>query len=144
MATELKVNLLPGWEDITHENPEGPPTFVRSAENAAGVLQMSIQALHETGAKPNPTYAELIRLSEHVAGVQEATVTQRFWGDCQFGTFGCIVGNSAELPLIQIWTLSNGGDFLLATYLCVEQPSEQEMQETETIVKSVQLRRTGP
>jgi len=139
MATQLKVSLLPGWEDITHENPEGPASYVRSAENAAGVLQLSIQALHESGEKPNPTYGELIRLSEHVAQVQDATIARRYWGDCEFGTFGCVVGKTAELPLIQIWTLSNGGDFVLATFLCVEDPSPEESEQAETIVKTVQL-----
>ena len=139
MAAQLKVALLPGWEDITHENPEGPPTYVRSGENAAGVLQMSIQALHDSGNPPNPTYGELIRLSEHVAATQEAGITQRYWGDCDFGKFGCIVGNSSELPQIKIWTLSNGGDFILATFLCIEVPSDEEAEQAETIVKSVQL-----
>lgn len=139
MPAQLKVDLLPGWEDITHENPGGPPTFVRTAQDAAGVLQMSIQALHESGPEPNPTYAELIRLSEHVAQVQEAAIAQRYWGDCDFGKFGCIVGRSEELQQIQIWTISNGGDFVLATYLCLEQPSAQEIEQAETIVKTVKL-----
>ena len=139
MKKALKVTLPPGWEDISHENPEGPATFVRSGENATGVLQLSIQSIYESGPEPNPTFGDLIRLCEHVAGLQEADVTERYSGDCELGTFGSVTGKSAELPMMQIWTVTNGRDFVLATFLCPEQPDAEEAAEAETIVKGVQL-----
>jgi hypothetical protein len=139
MNKKLKVNLLPGWEDITHENPEGPPTFVRSVEDATGVLQISIQSIFESGPEPNPTYADLIRLCEHVASLQEANIIGRYSGDCDLGTFGSAIATSADLPHMQIWTLSNGRDFVLATYLCPEESDPAEAAEAETIVKRVKL-----
>jgi hypothetical protein len=51
------------------------------------------------------------------------------------------VGKSSELPQIRIWTISNGGDFILATFLCIEEPSETEIEEAEAIVKTVQLQK---
>ena len=139
MKKTLKVTILPGWEDISHDNPEGPATFVRSGENATGVLQFSIQSIYESGPEPNPTFTELIRLCEHVARLQEADVIERYSGECDLGTFGSVIGKSAELPKIQIWTLTNGRDFVLATFLCPEQPDAAEAAEAETIVKGVQL-----
>jgi hypothetical protein len=139
MNKQLKVNLLPGWDNITHENPEGPPTFVRSAENAAGVLQISIQSIYESGPEPNPTPGDLIRLCEHVASLQESNVIGRYSGDCDLGMFGSVIATSADLPHMQIWTLSNGRDFVLATFLCPEESNAAEAVEAETIVKRVVL-----
>ena len=139
MKKTLQVTLPQGWEDISEENPEGPATFVRSGENATGVLQFSIQSVYESGPEPNPTSGDLIALSEHVARLQEADVMERYSGVCDLGTFGSVIGKSAELPKMQIWTLTNGRDFVLATFLCPEQPDAEEAAEAETIVKGVQL-----
>jgi hypothetical protein len=139
MKKTLTVSLPAGWEDISHENPEGPPTFVRSGENATGVLQVSIQSIYESGPEPNPDYGDLIRLCEHVANLQEAEITQRYWGECALGTFGSVIAQSTELPSMQIWTLTNGRDFVLATYLCPEQADPEESAQAESIVKQVQL-----
>jgi hypothetical protein len=139
MNKHLKVNLLPGWEDITYENPEGPPTFVRSGEDATGVLQISIQSIYESGPEPKPTQDDLIRLCEHVASLQEANVIGRYSGDCDLGRFGSVIATSADLPHMQVWTLSNGRDFVLATFLCPEESNPAEATEAETIVKRVVL-----
>ncbi len=139
MKADLQVHLLPNWEDISHENPEGPPTFVLSDENATGVLQMSIQSVYESGPEPNPTDNDLIRLSEHIAGIQEAEVVKRYSGECDLGRFGCVIARSVELPTVQIWTLANGRDFVLATFLCTENPSAEEATQAETIVKTARL-----
>jgi hypothetical protein len=135
----LKINLPPDWEDVSHENPEGPPTYVRSGENATGVLQISIQSIYESGPEPNPTYGELIRLCEHVASTQQANVVGRYSGECSLGIFGCVIANSDELPNIQIWTLSNGKDFVLATFLGMETPDPEELEQAENIVKTILL-----
>jgi hypothetical protein len=139
MKKTLKVTLPPGWEDISHENPEGPATFVRSDENASGVLQLSIQSIYESGPEPNPTFADLIRLCEHIADLQEADVIERYSGECELGTFGRVIGKSEDLQQMQIWTLTNGRDFVLATFLCPEQPEDAEAIEAEMIVKGAQL-----
>jgi len=139
MKAELQVSLLPNWEDISHENPEGPPTFVRSADDSTGALQMSIQSVYESGPEPNPTDNDLISLSEHVAGIQEAEVIKRYSGECDLGRFGCVIARSVELPMVQIWTLTNGRGFVLATFLCTENPSPEEATKAETIVKSTRI-----
>jgi hypothetical protein len=139
MKANIEVELPENWQDISHENPEGPPTFIRSSEDAAGVLQMSIQSLYESGPVPDPTYNDLIRLSEHVANLQEAELFERYRDDCHIGKFGCVIGRSAELARIQIWTLTNGRDFILATFLCTDLPSSEETAEAEGIVKTASL-----
>ncbi len=139
MKATIKVELPENWQDISHENPEGPPSFIRSSDDAAGVLQMSIQSLYESGVEANPTYGELIRLSEHVANLQEAELLERYYDDCHIGRFGCVVGKASELTRIQIWTLTNGRDFVLATYLCIDAPSVEEIAEAEGIVKTASL-----
>ena len=139
MKAHLKVNLPPDWEDISHENPEGPQTFARSGDLATGVLQMSIQSIYESGPDPNATFGDLIRLSEHVAMIQGAKVVKRYSGECKLGMFGCVIGKSSELPVIQIWTLTNGRDFVLATFLGTEKPPIEESQQAEKIVKDTVL-----
>ena len=139
MKPHLKVTLPPGWEDITHENPQGPQTFARSGDLATGVLQMSIQSIYESGPEPNATHGDLIQLSEHVAMIQEAKVLKRYSGHCKLGMFGCVIGKSSELPVIQIWTLTNGRDFVLATFLGTENPPIEESEQAERIVKDAVL-----
>jgi hypothetical protein len=139
MKKKLTFTLVPGWEDISQENPEGPPTFIRSGESATGVLQISIQSIYDSGPEPNPTTGDLIRLCEHVAGLQEATVIEHSSGNCDLGTYGSVIAKSVELSRMQIWTLSNGRDFVLATYLCPEEPDPAESSEAEMIVKRINL-----
>jgi hypothetical protein len=134
----LSVTLPENWEDISAENPEGPPTYVRKVD-PTGALQMSIQSVYKSGPIPNPTFNELIRLSEHVAKLQESEISDRYSGLCNIGTFGCVLGKSTELARIQIWTLSNGKDFVLATFLCIDPPPDEESEEAEKIVKAAGL-----
>jgi hypothetical protein len=137
-SPKLNVVLPPDWQDVSAELPEGPPTYVRG-ETGAGALQISIQSVYRSGPEPDPTSSDLIRLSEHVANLQEAEITSRYSGDCVIGRFGCVIGKSADLARIQIWTLSNGRDFVLATYLCTDAPEALEALQAERIVKATTL-----
>ena len=134
----LSINLPPEWQDVSAEIPDGPATYVRG-EDAKGALQISVQSIYQSGPEPNPTRNDLIRLCEHVANLQEAEITECYSGDCTMGSFGCVIAKSADLARLQIWTLSNGRDFVLATYLCDELPAAAESAEAETIVKTTRL-----
>ena len=139
---KLKIELMNSWQDISDENPEGPATFVSSDREDAGVLQVSIQALYKSGEIPNPTHNELIRLSEGIALNQQAEIIKSYWGDCGFGKFGSVVSRLPEVGRMQIWTLSNGRDFVLATYFSSDSPPFGETAQAERMVKSIQLVRT--
>lgn len=136
----LQVELPPDWSDVSAENPEGPPTFVRNSEDSSGALQISIQAEYTGGKIPNPTVEELIEFAEGVAtSDQEAEIRGRSNGECRLGTYGTVLARTAEFSWIQVWVLSNGKDFVLATHFSVEEPSNEEVQEASWTVKNVAL-----
>jgi hypothetical protein len=139
-VARLKVELPPGWSDVSAEHPEGPPTFVRDAEDTTGALQISLQAEYTGGKVPDPTVDELIEFAEGVAtSDQEAEIRGRSSGECRLGTYGTVLAQNVEFSWIQVWVLSNGKDFVLATHFSVDEPSNEEVQEASWTVKNVAL-----
>ena len=55
-------------------------------------------------------------------------------GACDLGTYGAAVFRSTDYPRIQFWYLSNGRDFVLATYVCTSEPEAAEVAEAQRIV----------
>jgi hypothetical protein len=60
-------------------------------------------------------------------------------GVCTFGSFGTAVFRSAKHPRIQVWFVTDGTDYILATYICSKEPDSVEVQETKNIVSLVTL-----
>ena len=139
MQTRLAVSLPPGWTDISHDNVDGPPTYVRQGD-ASGSLQISIQAQHAGGVDPDPTAEQLIALAEGVVLREEsAEVRGRAAGQCVFGHYGTVLARVDAFSWVQIWVLSNGRDFMMATHICADEPSEVEVNEAGWIVKHADL-----
>lgn len=135
----LNVRLPEGWADHSHENPDGPPTYLRDLSDEPGPLQISL-TLYEGGEIPNPSEQTLVEMCREL-GEQHALgrPTQENSGECAFGKFGTVIFRTSESPRIQFWRLSNGKDFVLATHVCSVEPEPVEVQEAEQIVKALTL-----
>src|SRR6185295_4248103 len=125
---------LPGWIDVSKDNPDGPPTFLREASECPGPLQVS-HAEYKGGVVPNPSEQDLIEMSRKFGRGTDTDfgdIVESSSGDCAFGKFGTTVYRSAEYPRSQVWELSNGRDFILVTHIGGVDP--QKMVEIDQIV----------
>ena len=139
MEPRLKVYLQNGWSDHSEENPDGPPTFERDLSACPGALQFSY-ALYVSGEEPNPSTRDLIEMSIKLGAKHDAgKLVEAYSGPCAFGQFGTAVFHPAGGGRMQIWHLSNGRDFILATHVNVDEPDPVEVQEAQEIVRDVGL-----
>jgi hypothetical protein len=134
MSKRIRVTLPQGWSDYSHENPDGPPTYLRDDSDVPGPLQISAQ-WYAGGEVPDPSLDDLIKLAKAVGNSWDGQeVIETGGGQCAFGRFGTVVSRTTELARAQVWYLSNGRDFILATHFCSEQPDPLEIDEAREIV----------
>jgi hypothetical protein len=115
----LRIELIPGWTDISQVDPEGPLTFVRDASEDSGALQVSIQAEYVGGNIPDASREALTSIVERVALKDPAAEFRgSSTGVCALGQYGTILVSLAGFSWFQVWVLSNGRDFVLATHTC--------------------------
>ncbi|MHC4215721.1 MAG: hypothetical protein ACYSWP_20430 [Planctomycetota bacterium] len=139
MRKRIKITLLPGWIDYSSENPEGPATYLRDASEVPGAFQVSL-AEHIGREIPNPSLEDFVELASKTGETTGATeVIETVSGECRFGRFGSAVMRSKEYSRIQVWYLSEGYDFILATHICTENPDQTELAEVQEIVKELVL-----
>ena len=140
------VTLLPNWVDCSGDYPGAHATFCRQGDDATGALQVSLQAEYKSGPEPNPTGDALIDFARQLGERNRfGEVVDTLSGLCALGTFGSAVFKSTENPLAQIWYLSDGRDFVLATYICAAPPTPDELAEAHETVSKITLtkRQTG-
>src|SRR5688572_18678978 len=139
MESTIVVPLPITWLDISQQNPEGPSTYIRQEyeKSLLNYLQFSL-ANYVKGKIPNPTESDLITLAKK-SGMKAGfgLITKTDSGNCKFGKFGTAAFTSEQYITAQVWYLSNGKDFILASYLCSKDPSEIELQEVKNIVMNV-------
>ena len=139
MTRSTKVKLPLGWSDYSGENPEGPPTFLRDLSDLPGPLQISIIP-YIKGEIPNPTEHDLIELAQRLGFDHNwGQVLEVSSGFCAFGIYGTAVFSGSDFHRVQVWYLSNGKDFILATHICQEEPDPTEVKEAQTIVTEIEL-----
>ena len=71
-------------------------------------------------------------------------VIRRYDGECAIGRFGSVVVAWPDCPRVQVWVLSNSRDFVLATHVCTGEPSENEVEEAEAIVRGLRFAEEAP
>jgi hypothetical protein len=107
---------------------------------SGGALQISLQAEYVGGKDPNPNVGDLIDLARgHGESHEAGELVETFGGSCSLGEFGSAIFSSAEFPHTQLWYLTNGLDFVLATFVCTEKPGTDEIAEAQEIVSWVEL-----
>ena len=133
----LQVGLPNNWVDISHENPNGPPTYVNQYHDEPGVLQISY-AEYRSGTIPNPKHGDLIELSKNTGFKQDfGNLQNTDSGDCAFGIYGFAQFSNQKFPYISVWHLSNGQDFVFATFICTEMPDKDEISDVKLILTSI-------
>lgn len=138
---DLKITLPQDWIDASDQNPDGPPTFINESYEAPGILQIS-KADFIRGKVPNPSYEDLISLSENIGSKNEfGNITNRESGVCSFGKFGVVEFSGDRFPFSCIWHLSDGKDFIFATFICSEQPSVKEIDDARKIILTIRHNR---
>jgi hypothetical protein len=137
----IAIDLPKSWRDISAENPDGPATYVNSANPKSGALQISF-AFYRGGEVPSPSKSDLVDLSKGI-GIKNnlGKLVKTNSGKCKFGIFGSAYFSGPENPIFALWHLSNGKDFVMVTYINTADFNKSELKEAERIVGNIQEKR---
>jgi len=133
----LNIKLPYDWQDISADNPNGPPTFTNMAIADSGVLQISL-AEYLSGKFPNPRLSDLVDLSKNIGLKNEfGDLQSEASGNCAYGLFGSAQFSNHNFPHISIWHLSDGKNFVFATLICTKAPDQKQLNEVNDILMSM-------
>jgi hypothetical protein len=60
-------------------------------------------------------------------------------GSCDLGAFGTAIFETSDAARVQVWWLSNGCDYVLATHISKFDPSPEEVAQADEIVKNIRI-----
>ena len=132
----LKIQLLTNWSHL--QNVQGPACFQGHKSSAA----IQVSWAEYDGQKPLRVISidELKQMAVTFGQKNgSGALVESACGSCFFGSFGTATFSSATHPRIQVWFLTDGRNFILATHICCEKPDPDEVRETEAIVSSLAL-----
>ena len=133
----LILNLPDDWVNISADNPDGPPTYCKKAYD--GVFQVSIPARYQGGKKPDPTPEYLRKLAVDYGLKKElGDLKDQSMGSCGIGQFGRASFYLQDQGWTHLWYLSDGWDFILATYVSKEQVSDSETTDIAVILRDME------
>jgi hypothetical protein len=131
----LKVQIPRHW---ARYNDAGA-TFIRLTSEVSGALQFSFGE-YKGGEIPNPTPQDLQQMAAGYGPAHNlGELLESSSGPCVFGAMGTAVFRSAENSRVQIWFLSNGRDFIMATHICCHEPDPAEIADAQEIVRQLTL-----
>jgi hypothetical protein len=131
----LKLNLPKKWIDISDENPEGPPTFLRKEWNKnPGVLQISVA---ESEVDSNLKHKDLIILAKEFDSENEFDLLNTKSGHCQLGLYGYAEFKNKEFPFISVWNISDTKNIIFSTYISSEKQMQSDIDEVYDIIKKI-------
>jgi hypothetical protein len=134
-SMRLKIQLPSDWGPFENATD----IFYRLTSKDSGALQLSFTE-YKSGEIPNPTPDDLKRLAVESGNNKPlGEVVESSAGPCVFGAMGTAVFRAPEHARFQIWFLSNGGDFITATHVCIEEPDPKEVAEAQQIVCNLTL-----
>lgn len=138
---DLLAELPDGWGEITDELPDPDSPLTLAKENGVGALQFS-SARYLSGELPNPTLLDLQRFLEDKA-VQES------WGNpisLETGTRSLMFA-TGEYRIGEVymraWYLSDGLNFVFATYNCDWDERVRERKDVDSIVATLEFAGRG-
>jgi hypothetical protein len=137
----LKVKLFTGWVEIKSTNTAA--TFHRN--QSENLLQFSWAEYR--GKQPlRKVSTDELKQTATKFGQKNGfgEFVESDGGSCTFGNFGTAVFRSATHPRIQVWFVTDGTDYILATYICSKEPDQVEVQETKDIVSMATLGSENP
>lgn len=134
---KLEITLPDNWKDVSEDNPGGPPTFIDDTLDVSGVLQIST-AEFLSGKMPNPNESDLIELSKNI-GVENdfGDIQTEVSGKCAYGILGLVQFSSHQFPYSSIWHISDGQNFIFATFICPMVPPQSHLDEVANILTSI-------
>lgn len=133
----LQIKFPDGWKDISEENLNGPPSFINDEVEESGVLQIST-AKYINGQEPNPNPSDLIDLSKNVGLKNEFGIPgHEESGECRYGKYGFVEFSRSDFPYISVWHLSDGKNFIFATFICAAQPDNKQISDVKSILISI-------
>jgi hypothetical protein len=131
----LKLNLPKKWIDISDENSEGTPTFVRKEWNKnPGVLQISVA---ESEVDSNLKHKDLIILAKEFDSENEFDLLNTKSGHCQLGLYGYAEFKNKEFPFISVWNISDTKNIIFSTYISSEKQMQSDIDEVYDIIKNI-------
>jgi hypothetical protein len=146
MGKKLTIWLPDDWASISDQNLDGPLTMSWQHADAAGAFELST-AEYKGGQEPRPSESDLIQLA---VGFGE----QHKWGrlissssgECVMGSFGTAAfKRTKSMPpgapqYCQVWFLSNGLDFVFATFIAMQEPDDREVAAAQRIAEGIDFR----
>ncbi|MFO1514798.1 MAG: hypothetical protein U1F83_18115 [Verrucomicrobiota bacterium] len=132
----LKIKLLTGWAEHTTTN--GPATFYRQQSN--NPLQVSWAEYR--GKKPlEEVSSEKLKETATTFGQKNGfgKLVESSGGKCVFGKCGTAIFRSEKHARIQVWFITDGTDYILATHICSTEPDPTEVGEVKEIVSMLTL-----
>lgn len=146
MPKKLKVWLPDDWANISNQNPEGPLTLAWKNAASTGAFQVST-AQYTGGRKPQPSESDLTELAIGFGKQQKwGKLTSSRSGKCMMGAFGTAAFKRKWLTprnapaYCQVWFISNGLDFILATFIAMQEPHDQELADAQRIAEAIDFR----
>jgi hypothetical protein len=131
----LKIQIPRHWA----RSNDGTPTFICLTSETSGALQISFGE-YTSGEIPNPTPEDLQEMSTGFGKKNNlGHLIESSCGPCLFGTMGTAVFRSTEHARFQIWFLSNGRDFIMATHISIDEPDPAEVADAQEIVRQLTL-----
>jgi hypothetical protein len=137
MNVPFRIQLLPDWRETTPPGQPWPRVFYRQRGNTPGPLQVSF-SLYRGGPEPRPTPAQLREMAIDFGtrqGFGELLTSGEF--PYAFGVGGTAVFRSPKGERIQVWFLSDGRNFALATHFASGQAEPAEVEEAAQIVAGI-------
>ena len=130
---------LPGWSLVQDADSKSNVTLCQGDGQDAGVLQMSL-ALYQGGPVPNPTPQDLERQAKaYGEKLGYGLPAESTHGFCALGVFGKAVFHPTPQHHFSLWFLSNGRDFVLATFVCPQTLNSNQKAEAQAIVSGITL-----
>jgi hypothetical protein len=134
----LHFEAPPGWVDITDDlEDKWPPTL--AGPLVGGALQFSI-ARYKSGKLPNITMSDLRQILTNFC----ANLPQKFNEPVEragsMNTIECV--SYGEEDLVAVWHLSNGRDYVMATYTDVGPKYPEtgyELSQARQLVASIEF-----
>lgn len=134
----LQFELPPEWVDITDDlEDKWPPTL--AGPLVGGALQFSI-ARYKSGEVPNITIGDLRELLTKFCANLPHKFDEPVERVGSINSVGCVANGEEEL--VAVWHLSNGRDYVMATYTSLspaDPGTEVELSQARQLVESIEI-----
>ena len=130
----LEISVPEGFEPAETQ-PGEPLTMLNDSIGAA--FQISIQPGAAEGE--NWDDDDLIGFAVQTGAEEGVEPSMTAAEDCEMGRYGMATFSTPEQPVFTIWFLTDGTHVLVATLICSDAPSEEQLQAVWETVHALNL-----